>query len=126
MDKVSALPAQIAGNLSNMLGLQQQQFSKADAQPQQPNISTVPKKDPTTGKPIPGTIDGTLVRVRLFDDRERVLFFRDNANPTAKQAVQMLGDKMELQHDSHKLFSLWIVGKDLGKSVLLCSYDVFN
>jgi hypothetical protein len=43
--------------------------------PPQPNISNVPKKD-SAGKPIPNTSDGTLVRIRLFDDRERVLFFK--------------------------------------------------
>lgn len=39
------------------------------------NISLVPKKD-KDGKNIPNTVDGTLVRIRLFDDRERVLFFK--------------------------------------------------
>lgn len=42
---------------------------------QHPNIAIVPKKD-ASGKPIPNTNDGTIVRIRLFDDRERVLFFK--------------------------------------------------
>ena len=41
----------------------------------QPSVSNVQKKD-QFGKPIPNTSDGTLVRIRLFDDRERVLFFQ--------------------------------------------------
>lgn len=39
------------------------------------NISVVLKKD-AQGNPIPGTDDGALIRIRLFDDRERVLFFK--------------------------------------------------
>ena len=49
--------------------MQQQQ------QQQQLNISPVPKKD-ANGKLIPDSCDGTMVRIRLFDDRERVLVFK--------------------------------------------------
>jgi len=42
---------------------------------QQSNITVVPKKD-ASGRPMPGTCDGTTIRIRLFDDRERVLFFK--------------------------------------------------
>ena len=50
------------------------------AQPnKQANITPVPKKD-ENGKAIPGSCDGTLVRIRLFDDRERVLFFQVNSS----------------------------------------------
>lgn len=78
----------------------------------QPNISNVPKKD-ANGKPIPNTSDGTLVRIRLFDDRERVLFFKENPSPTAKQVCDMVIQKLDLQPESASVFSLWIVGKDL-------------
>lgn len=51
--------------------------NKPSGEPEQKqqNISAVPKKD-ENGRPIPGSCDGTCVRIRLFDDRERVLFFQ--------------------------------------------------
>lgn len=39
------------------------------------NITAVLKKD-ANGRPIHGMYEGTNVRIRLFDDRERVLFFK--------------------------------------------------
>lgn len=46
---------------------------------QPPNISVLQKKD-AAGKFIPNTVDGAMVRIRLFDDRERVLFFKVSAD----------------------------------------------
>jgi hypothetical protein len=39
------------------------------------NLVIVPKKD-GEGRVVPNSCDGTMVRIRLFDDRERVLFFK--------------------------------------------------
>jgi hypothetical protein len=39
------------------------------------NIIAVLKRD-ANGRPIHGVYEGTNIRIRLFDDRERVLFFK--------------------------------------------------
>jgi hypothetical protein len=81
-------------------------------QNEQPNMSLVPKKD-SKGVPIPGTCDGTMVRIRLYDDRERVLFFKDNPSPNSKQVARMVAEKLNLAEASIPFFSVWIVGHDL-------------
>ncbi|KAI3637497.1 hypothetical protein MIR68_004146 [Amoeboaphelidium protococcarum] len=91
---------------------QRSKQAQLSQQNRQPNISSVLKKD-ANGKPIPGTNDGTLVRIRLFDDRERVLFFRDNQSPNAAQVCTMIAEKLDLKKESLMAFSLWIVGRDL-------------
>ena len=100
---------------------------KLENSQKQPNISFVERKD-ASGTPIPGQYDGVAVRVRLFDDRERVLFFKaslhsiklmgqDNMNPTASQVCIMCAQKLDLKPDSNVMFSLWIVGHELGAPI---------
>ena len=61
--------------MSTKLSNEQLKEASLTPQQQQANISVLPKKD-ASGAVLPGTVDGVLVRIRLFDDRERVLFFK--------------------------------------------------
>jgi hypothetical protein len=54
-----------------------------------------------------------MVRIRLFDDRERALVLKDNASPKAHQVCEMIASKLDISAAALPCFSLWIVGQDL-------------
>ena len=54
------------------------------------------------------------VRVYFFDDRERVVQLKER-NPTALDVFKRLSEKEGLTRKSRRLFSLWMVGSNLGK-----------
>ena len=64
---------------------------------------------------VPLTPTAVLIRVALCVGRERVLQLR-HARPTAQDVLTLLFDKEGLSPDARRLFSLWIVGRKLGRA----------
>lgn len=61
-----------------------------------------------------GNFQAIHVRVYFFDDRERVVQLKER-NPTALDVFKKLSEKEGLTGKSRRLFSLWMVGSNLGK-----------
>ena len=60
-----------------------------------------------------GQFEGVRVRVYLWNKEEKVLFFK-NYDLTAQQICNEMAKKNLLTQDSRNMFSLWIVGNNLG------------
>lgn len=78
------------------------------------NVFWIPKKDAKTGKALPDEIEGTVVRVSLFNQCERAVLVRDNPSPATHDLQELMAKKLNMTPESNKFFSIWIEGKDLG------------